>query len=108
MIQPQAFIKALLTTILLLAASQSWSQCGVNIPDGERCEAPGGTNCEFYICVAGICQPAGIYYPAGSKCGCFGDECYDDFCDGNGVCQCVLTPHPLAPNAPPNKTSVTV
>ncbi|MFK7969372.1 MAG: T9SS type A sorting domain-containing protein [Bacteroidia bacterium] len=81
-----------LTAFLLFGVMQAWAQCGVNIPDGERCEAPGGTNCEFYICVGGVCQPSGLYYPAGSKCGCFGDECYDDFCDGNGNCQCVLTP----------------
>jgi hypothetical protein len=93
--QPQAFFRALLTFFMFLLAGYAVAQCGVNIPDGERCEAPGGTNCEFYICVGGTCQPSGVYYPAGSKCGCFGDECYDDFCDGNGFCQCVLTPAPF-------------
>ena len=94
---PTSTIRKALWFALLtfLGAVQLAAQCGINIPDGERCEAPGGTNCEFYICVAGSCQPAGVYYPAGTKCGCFGDECYDDFCDGNGNCQCVLTPAPF-------------
>ncbi len=63
-------------------------QCGITIPNGERCEAPGGDNCEFYICVSGNCVPSGLLYPPGTKCGCFGDECYEDFCDATGNCAC--------------------
>ncbi len=65
-----------------------FSQCGITIPNGERCEAPGGDNCEFYICVQGQCVPSGLYYPSGTKCGCFSDECYEDFCDASGDCVC--------------------
>lgn len=65
-----------------------FSQCGVSIPNGEKCEAPGGDNCEFYICVQGQCVPSGLYYPSATKCGCFSDECYEDFCDGVGDCVC--------------------
>lgn len=68
--------------------STAVSQCGVTIPNGERCEAPGGDNCEFYICSQGQCVPSGVYYPSGTKCGCFSDECYEDFCDGTGDCVC--------------------
>jgi len=66
----------------------AYSQCGVSIPNGEKCEAPGGDNCEFFICVQGQCVASGLYYPSGTKCGCFSDECYEDFCDGIGDCVC--------------------
>jgi len=69
-------------------ATSTQAQCGVTIPNGDRCEAPGGDNCEFYICVQGQCVPSGVYYPSGTKCGCFSDECYEDFCDPVGNCVC--------------------
>lgn len=65
-----------------------YAQCGVTIPNGERCEAPGGANCEFYTCVNNSCVPSGDLYLPGTKCGCFADECFDDFCDSNGNCVC--------------------
>lgn len=68
------------------------AQCGVTIPNGERCPAPGGTNCEFYVCFNNNCVPSGILYAPGTKCGCFGDECYEDFCDASGNCQCGFFP----------------
>ena len=85
----KASICMLALALFFSFGSAAFAQCGVNIPDGELCEAPGGDNCEFYTCVAGNCVPSGFNYPQGSKCGCFGDECYDDFCDtATGDCVC--------------------
>jgi hypothetical protein len=83
-----ALAKAFALLLLGLGSQGLLGQCGVTIPNGERCEAPGGSNCEFYICVQGSCVPSGIFYPAGTKCGCFTDECFEDFCDGMGTCTC--------------------
>lgn len=79
---------SILLSLVLTVPNSVYSQCGVSIPNGEKCEAPGGDNCEFYICVQGQCVPSGQYYPSGTKCGCFSDECYEDFCDGAGDCVC--------------------
>ncbi len=70
------------------------AQCGVSIPFGQHCSPPprlAAQSCYFWECDTtstggDTCKITNVPLPIGSRCGLFGDECFDDFCNGQGIC----------------------
>lgn len=90
-----AKLLALLIGLSLLGFSAKLTaQCGVTIPFGQHCSPPSSIaaqTCYFWKCdttVSGgdTCKITNIPTPQGTRCGLFGDECFDDFCNGLGAC----------------------
>lgn len=90
-----AKLLALLIGLSFFSFSNSLiAQCGVSIPFGQHCAPPASVaaqTCYFWACdttASGddTCKITNVPMPNGTRCGLFGDECFDDFCNGLGVC----------------------
>jgi hypothetical protein len=108
----QNLVRHLLTLIfvaLVCIPELTYAQCGITIPTGQHCSPPPGTptrNCFFFECdSSGNCVITSVPLPPGTKCGLFGDQCFDDFCDGLGNCNFSFN---IAPNYKPCASEVNV